>query len=754
MSPLTVINLNDLFTNHQDKYVIPIYQRNYAWGEAEIEQLLRDLLEATKSGQPYFLGSLIVQEKGKSESGKTYEVIDGQQRLTTLFLLNECWRLLYSGEKRSKSFSLSFESRKESTAILNKLKELSSLEGNLSVERLLKTELQEESKTELNLENHTIIEGIATVERFLITYVKYDEQKPLSKQEQSSQVLFIKKNEKPKVNAYLLRAVLPSHIDKNHYFEKMNTRSVQLEAHELLKAKMMRALKGNNDDIALFSLIWDACSDMSRFAVSNSKLKQLSEQGVPGRDLENPFLIEIKAETFNNFATAINDKSATSEGVTQEKKNSNSEDGVQEQKNPNSEDGGQEKKSVNTEKEEMSINEIFDNLQTQTYAASKNEEKDAQNKEGRYQSIINFPNFLLQVLTIYKNKDQIRLDDKFLLEEFDCALKMGIATSNHEQGETSNDFQTADEIKAFAMHLLKMRLLFDCYILKIIDTEEDEEEKWGIWSWKAAESKNHVDTFKDLSSKEILQLQSMLHVSFNTQTYKKWLLMVLCFLNNESKEWLNPQTAPTPNFTPKFKKELEKIAAELFQEQYPHKDSQKSIKDILKRQSYPNFTHYTFNYLDYLIWKDFNLKNQGELEEKLLLPKKCNESAKLKTAIEDFKFKHRSSVEHYYPQNSEAVPKLQVKEEKKINPLHSLGNLCLISAHQNVKLSNSSPDEKRKEVLLKLESDKKFRVDSAKQALMMMYDEWNSESIKDHQEIVLERLERELTKIKNQDNAH
>ncbi len=739
MSPLTVINLNDLFTNHQDKYVIPIYQRNYAWGEAEIEQLLRDLLEATKSGQPYFLGSLIVQEKGKSESGKTYEVIDGQQRLTTLFLLNECWRLLCSGEKRSKSFSLSFESRKESTAILNKLKELSSLEGNLSiVERLTK-----ELKTELNLENHTIIEGIETVERFLNTYVKYDEQKPLSKQEQSSQFLFIKKNEKPKVNAYLLRAVLPSHIDKNHYFEKMNTRSVQLEAHEVLKAKMMGALKGNNDDIALFSLIWDACSDMSRFAVSNSKLKQLSEQGVPGRDLENPFLIEIKAETFNNFATAINDKSATSEGVTQEKKNSNSEDGGQEQKNPNSEDGGQEKKSVNTEKEEMSINEIFDNLQTQTYAASKNEEKDAQNKEGRYQSIINFPNFLLQVLTIYKNKDQIRLDDKFLLEEFDCALKMGIATSNHEQGETSNDFQTADEIKAFAMHLLKMRLLFDCYILKIIDTEEDEEEKWGIWSWKAAESKNHVDTFKDLSSKEILQLQSMLHVSFNTQTYKKWLLMVLCFLNNESKEWLNPQTAPTPNFTPKFKKELEKIAAELFKEQYSDVDD---VVQYLQDAQYRNITHYTFHYLDYLIWKAFQ---KDESSKDLLLEKNKQEDKgsveKLQNAIKNFTFKHRSSVEHYYPQNPASIPPLD-KDEEGEKLLHSLGNLCLISEYQNVKLYNSSPEEKRREVLSRLEHTK--GIDSAKQALMMMYKQWTDEDITDHQEKVLTLLENERKELK------
>ena len=66
-------------------YIIPIYQRNYNWGFDEITQLLQDIYESYHKDktQDYFLGSLIVF---KRQSASIYEVIDGQQRLTTLSL--------------------------------------------------------------------------------------------------------------------------------------------------------------------------------------------------------------------------------------------------------------------------------------------------------------------------------------------------------------------------------------------------------------------------------------------------------------------------------------------------------------------------------------------------------------------------------------------------------------------------------------------------------------------------------------------
>lgn len=70
-------------------FVIPEYQRPYAWGDDEITTLFDDLwefsIERTKPGGPetYFLGSIVSFENANGEK----EIIDGQQRITSLFLL-------------------------------------------------------------------------------------------------------------------------------------------------------------------------------------------------------------------------------------------------------------------------------------------------------------------------------------------------------------------------------------------------------------------------------------------------------------------------------------------------------------------------------------------------------------------------------------------------------------------------------------------------------------------------------------------
>lgn len=69
----------------QIRYEIPPYQRPYSWEKGNVEQLLGDLWEAYEAGdEEYFIGSLITIERAK---GVLYDVVDGQQRLTTLNLI-------------------------------------------------------------------------------------------------------------------------------------------------------------------------------------------------------------------------------------------------------------------------------------------------------------------------------------------------------------------------------------------------------------------------------------------------------------------------------------------------------------------------------------------------------------------------------------------------------------------------------------------------------------------------------------------
>src|SRR5690606_15383092 len=77
-------------------FLIPDYQRPYSWGVDQAQELLDDLISYMRAGgakleemPPYFLGSLVLI---KNEYSPRSEVVDGQQRLTTLTLLFACIR--------------------------------------------------------------------------------------------------------------------------------------------------------------------------------------------------------------------------------------------------------------------------------------------------------------------------------------------------------------------------------------------------------------------------------------------------------------------------------------------------------------------------------------------------------------------------------------------------------------------------------------------------------------------------------------
>lgn len=73
-------------------YRIPEYQRPYVWEQDQVKELLEDIMDAYKSNEEaqYFLGSMVLKINEKTDHGVTYneyELLDGQQRLTTMFLI-------------------------------------------------------------------------------------------------------------------------------------------------------------------------------------------------------------------------------------------------------------------------------------------------------------------------------------------------------------------------------------------------------------------------------------------------------------------------------------------------------------------------------------------------------------------------------------------------------------------------------------------------------------------------------------------
>ncbi|WQY59608.1 DUF262 domain-containing protein [Helicobacter pylori] len=79
-------------------YQIPIYQRPYQWTEENCEKLLDDLFEDYEEDREsdYFCGSLVLIAISKDSKVKTYDVVDGQQRLSTFILLAKVLADLYN----------------------------------------------------------------------------------------------------------------------------------------------------------------------------------------------------------------------------------------------------------------------------------------------------------------------------------------------------------------------------------------------------------------------------------------------------------------------------------------------------------------------------------------------------------------------------------------------------------------------------------------------------------------------------------
>ena len=85
-------------------YVVPDYQREYVWTDKEVHQLLEDINEQIDAGstREYFIGTILASP---TDQKNHYEVIDGQQRLTTFFLLLCALKHVFQGEPQRQMIS-------------------------------------------------------------------------------------------------------------------------------------------------------------------------------------------------------------------------------------------------------------------------------------------------------------------------------------------------------------------------------------------------------------------------------------------------------------------------------------------------------------------------------------------------------------------------------------------------------------------------------------------------------------------------
>lgn len=91
-------SINTIYAGGDDVYVIPNYQRPYSWNRDVCYQLYSDITEAFLKREDYFIGN-IVMARGSDEK-KRPNVVDGQQRLITLWLFLKVLTLLHPDKSR------------------------------------------------------------------------------------------------------------------------------------------------------------------------------------------------------------------------------------------------------------------------------------------------------------------------------------------------------------------------------------------------------------------------------------------------------------------------------------------------------------------------------------------------------------------------------------------------------------------------------------------------------------------------------
>lgn len=265
-SNIKPLKIGDIFNRRENEfYRIPIYQRNYAWKEPQIRQLIRDIYDycgEKNKEKKYYIGTLVV----RSDKGNTFEVIDGQQRLTTLSMLVAYLNNIVKApnntqesEKTELENTITFQCRNASTNSLNKIwknqnSDYDATDPITAGYQILKKSFEDiVGKASGNVTNED--------------YLKYLLE-----------------------NVIIYRIPVPEDTDLNHYFEIMNTRGEQLEKHEILKAKLLSVFKYNTGTIDFYSRIWDACSDMGKYLCSKM-LKTNNQENKTG-DFTIEYLIE------------------------------------------------------------------------------------------------------------------------------------------------------------------------------------------------------------------------------------------------------------------------------------------------------------------------------------------------------------------------------------------------------------------------------------------------------------------------------
>jgi len=282
--------IQDVLTENK-KFIIPSYQRPYSWSVDNAVQLIDDIYKSSQSGEgEYFIGSMICINKGHNQ----YEVVDGQQRLTTLsIIVSELKKLIpMQGikddlQKRILPIDVYSDETDEPRLIVRKK------EYNLYKYFILQD--LKDYKPEKPSDSDLVFISNSEVIRFYLKQLSVDNMKSLAK--------YILQN------VYIVFVQTDDFASSFRLFNVLNSRGLPLSNADLLKNALFESAAAHNKKSEQIESAWSQIEDMVgvRRLDKFLTLHKLSEKKDRDRVLQKSFesFIESLQEQFNGDAIAM-----------------------------------------------------------------------------------------------------------------------------------------------------------------------------------------------------------------------------------------------------------------------------------------------------------------------------------------------------------------------------------------------------------------------------------------------------------------
>ena len=222
-------------------FFIPDYQRGYRWTNTQVIQLLYDVWNFAKNPplqkqgeeKPFYCLQPIVVRK---HNEKEWEVIDGQQRLTTISLIVHYFNEMWIGKQKIKEPEISYETRSDSSDFISSLEiEIEDFDAELKIDQALNLiRLTNSSQDENNIDHYHIANAYKAIHYWVNKLgIKLDNNKFQSIFQNDTKVIWYEVEETENNNS----------ID---IFTRLNIGKIPLTNAELIKALFLQ--KGNFSD--------------------------------------------------------------------------------------------------------------------------------------------------------------------------------------------------------------------------------------------------------------------------------------------------------------------------------------------------------------------------------------------------------------------------------------------------------------------------------------------------------------------------